>query len=293
MCKFLRRKRTQKPVWKPEKPITTIIEGRRYRVDTPYLLPQDGQEINRLDFQHYALRAALGSDYKAPLESATTRMILDVGCGTGKWARERAEEFPHAHVTGIDIESHLPSIPLPKNLQFMQADVLHGLPFPNASFDFVHQRLLVGAIPALRWSTAIQELARVTQANGWIEMLESGITYLNAGAATEQFQSWWLKGEKQLGFSLELMPHLDRMLSNVGLKRVHAETLQLPLGKWGGRAGDMLAKDMHAIFTSFRAVYVSRFGIPAAQFEKALAALPDEWERHHTCYEFYLVYGQK
>ena len=48
------------------------------------------------------------------------------------------------------------------------------------------------------------------------------------------------------------------MLKNTGLRNVQMKTFQLPLGKWGGRAGEMLAIDMHAVITSFRAVYVSR-----------------------------------
>lgn len=293
MFGFLCKRRKQKIAWERARPQAITIEGRRHRTDTPYLLPQDGQEVHRLDFQHYALRAALGGDYMAPLAAATTRTILDVGCGTGLWARERAREFPEAKITGIDIESHLPDMPLPPNFQFIQGNILAGLPFPDNAFDYTHQRLLVGAIPAQQWPLALQELTRVTRPQGWVEVLESGMIYLNAGPATRQFQSWWQAGEKNLGFNLALMPHLDQMLKNAGLREIQAETLQLPLGKWGGRAGEMLAKDMHAVFTSFRAVYVSRLGIPAKLFESTLVKLPNEWEQYQTRYEFYVVYGQK
>jgi hypothetical protein len=51
MFSFLYKKRRQTTLWKQERPQTMTIEGRRHRVDTPYLLPQDGQEISRLDFQ--------------------------------------------------------------------------------------------------------------------------------------------------------------------------------------------------------------------------------------------------
>ena len=293
MFSFLCKKRRQTTLWKQERPQAMTIEGRRHRVDTPYLLPQDGQEISRLDFQHYALRAALGGDYMAPLEAALPGTILDVGCGTGRWARERAEEFPGAMVTGLDIESHLPDIALPTNFRFVQANILTGLPFPDASFDFVHQRLLVGAIPAQQWPMILHELVRVTRQSGWVEVLESGIVYHHAGPATKQFQAWWEVGERTLGFNLALMPHLDQMMKHAGLREVHMETLDLPLGKWAGRVGEMLAIDLHAVFTSFRAVYVSRLGIPADLFERTLAALPEEWEHYQTRYEFYLVYGQK
>jgi SAM-dependent methyltransferase len=257
------------------------------------LLPQDDQEIHRLDFQHYALRAALGGDYLTPLEPKSIGTMLDVGCGTGRWARERAEEFPLAQVTGLDIESHLPAPPLPENFQFVQANILMGLPFPDHSFDFVHQRFLVGAIPAQQWPSVLRELVRVTRSGGWIELLESGFVSHHAGPATTQFQSWWLEGEKKLGFNLALIPHLDRLVGNAGLRNVQMKTVPLPLGKWGGRAGEMLATDIYAVFASFRAVYVSRFGVPAHEFEEALAALSTEWEHYHTRYECSVVYGRR
>ncbi len=157
----------------------------------------------------------------------------------------------------------------------------------------MHQRLLVGAIPALQWPSVLEELVRVTRVGGWVELLESGSVYHRPGPATKQFQEWWQVGETQLGFNLALIPHLDQMLKNAGLRDVQMKTFQLPLGKWGGRAGEMLAIDMHAVFTSFRAVYVSKLGIPEALFEETLAALPEEWERYHTSYECYVAYGQK
>jgi methylase of polypeptide subunit release factors len=75
--------------------------GRRYLADAPYLLPADDREINRLDFQHYMLRYALRGNYLAPV--AHPQSILDVGCGTGRWALEMAREFPHANVVALDI----------------------------------------------------------------------------------------------------------------------------------------------------------------------------------------------
>jgi 2-polyprenyl-3-methyl-5-hydroxy-6-metoxy-1,4-benzoquinol methylase len=77
------------------------IGGRRYVRGSPYLLPKDDAEINRLDFQHYMLRFALRNNYLAPL--GQPRDILDVGTGTGRWALEMALAFPGANVVGIDL----------------------------------------------------------------------------------------------------------------------------------------------------------------------------------------------
>src|SRR5690348_2801367 len=80
---------------------TLVIGGRQRTAGVPYMLPADMQEINRLDFQHYLLRHAFHGNYAAPIRDP--RSILDVGTGTGRWAREMAVQFPSANVIGLDI----------------------------------------------------------------------------------------------------------------------------------------------------------------------------------------------
>jgi len=78
-----------------------VIAGRVRSVGVPYVLPRDMEEVNRLDFQHYMLRYAFQGLYAVPLRNP--RDILDVGTGTGRWAREMAQLFPRAKVVGLDI----------------------------------------------------------------------------------------------------------------------------------------------------------------------------------------------
>jgi hypothetical protein len=61
--------------------------------------------------------------------------------------------------------------PLPSTCLFVQANILHGLPFPDGQFTSTHQRLLVAAIPALQWPRVIRELVCVTRPGGWIELV--------------------------------------------------------------------------------------------------------------------------
>lgn len=76
---FLKRKHMPWPFRKKKQPLRTPVvepgarpEGvalptmtndRRYLKEVPYVLPKDLEEINRLDFQHYALRASLKSNH--------------------------------------------------------------------------------------------------------------------------------------------------------------------------------------------------------------------------------------
>lgn len=78
-----------------------VVGGRPRVRGIPYLLPNDAEELNRLDFQHYMLRATLHGNYAAPIGSPSS--ILDVGTGTGRWAREMAITFPNANVVGVDV----------------------------------------------------------------------------------------------------------------------------------------------------------------------------------------------
>lgn len=290
---FHRRSKTRatQPIGHPTRVAT--IEGRRHRIDVPYVLPKDHQEINRLDFQHFGFKLLLGANYKAPLKLTQVKSILDVGSGTGRWMHEIALEFPYTQVEGIDIEPPASHIRLPLNCHFTQGDILRGIPYPDHVFDYTHQRLLVGGIPTYQWPFVVQELLRVTRPEGYIELLETGNVFHHMGPATQQLKGWWDAGMGRAGFDLAMMPTIDALLARLGLQNIHMETIQVPLGKWAGRAGDLLGRDIFEVFKSFKAVYVNRLGVQPALFDQLVALLPEEWEVHHTTYEFYAVFGQK
>ena len=73
-----------------------MMGGRRFVAGVPYMLPKDLDETNRLDFQHHMLRSFMRGNYLAPI--GKPRDILDVGCGTGRWAMELATQFPSANL---------------------------------------------------------------------------------------------------------------------------------------------------------------------------------------------------
>ncbi|MBO0791319.1 MAG: class I SAM-dependent methyltransferase, partial [Ktedonobacteraceae bacterium] len=182
-------------------------EPQKFRGGQPlsdlYMLPKDLQEVNRLDFQHYMLRYALKSLYLAPIGQPAH--ILDVACGTGRWVLEMATAFPQAHVTGIDLTP--PSTvgiahAFPTNCAFQRVDVLEGLPFSPQSFDFVHQRLLVMALPLVHWPTVVYELARITALGGWVELVELDLMFNNRGRATELLLHWIAAASQQRGMDI-------------------------------------------------------------------------------------------
>ncbi|RAQ97137.1 class I SAM-dependent methyltransferase [Thermogemmatispora tikiterensis] len=283
--------------WLPGEVALPRLQGsRRYLQEQPYLLPKDLGEVNRLDFQHYALRAALRGNYLAPIEQP--RRILDVGCGTGQWAFELAHQFPQAEVVGLDLEQVKPSASPPPNYRFVQGDVLKGLPFDNDSFDFVHQRFLVLAIPQAAWQAAVQELARITAPGGWIELVEAGTAlqdFLPSGPATQEFHTLSAQLLALRGLDAEglVMRSLAHYLEEAGFVNVRYQPFDVPLGEWGGRLGSLLALDMREARKAVSAPVAARF----ARSEQAVLQLIEqayqEWNQFRTQFHFAVAYGQK
>lgn len=53
--------------------------------------------------------------------------------------------------------------------------MLEGLPFPDNSCDFTHQRLVIVALPTDQWVRQLQELLRVARPGGWVEVVEGDL----------------------------------------------------------------------------------------------------------------------
>src|SRR5260370_18898904 len=115
----------------------------RARQQRDYVLGADEAEISRLNLQHFIFRWELGDDFLAPVTNP--RAILDVACGTGRWAREVARLFPQAHIIGFDInyeqierslaEGAAPcSDLLAQNCTFLEGDPLRRFVFAYVAF---------------------------------------------------------------------------------------------------------------------------------------------------------------
>jgi SAM-dependent methyltransferase len=299
---WFRRKPRQRPSslassWEPTimpSPIYYELGGRKYPVNYPYLLPKDEQESDRLNFQHFFLKAALGANYVAPLEKVRVETILDVGCGTGVWCREVAGEFTQAYIHGVDIDPSLAcAIAPPANCRFLPADLLRGLPFASGTFDFTHMRLLVAALPTSRWPGAVAELLRVTKPGGWIELVECGLGFKRAGAATLRYVEWWQQVSKLRGIDTAAVANIDRWLRAAGAKQVERRTLYVPVGPWGGHIGKMLALNMQNGWRGVRGMLCEQIGIAPEHFDEVIYALPAEWERNCTEYAYYIACGRR
>lgn len=244
------------------------------------MLPRHPADIDRLDLQHYALRAALQGNYVAPVDNP--RSILDVGSGTGQWAYDLCEEFPDALVVGFDVEPSKPG--RPPNYRFVKGNLLHGLPFAEDRFDFVHQRLLQAAIPLARWPEAVAQLLRITRPGGHVELMEIGDRTEPAGPAITRL--WDLCNRVAASYGLDwtraVPSALHTCLERAGAVDVQRHHVAVPIGTWGATVGEMMAADLRSLWTRLGPQFEARLGVAAAEVADLAVVALQECETYRT-----------
>lgn len=280
--------------------LTTTVRGRTHTRGIPYVLPRDIEETNRLDFQHYVLRQAFRGNYVAPIEKPAA--ILDVGTGTGRWAHEMASVFPSANVIGLDLNTPPTDAKAetgsaearPSNYAFVPGNILEGLPFADASFDFVHMRLLVLALPHDRWPFVINELIRVTRPGGWVESVEV-IADERGGPAVDQIMEWVAAMLQRRNIDIADGSRVSALMQAQGLVNVFSRRFEVPIGVHGERVGKLMAADILNGMQALRGPMETMGLTTAAEFDRVFAEANRAMQspRVHCVAPFYVAYGQR
>jgi len=276
-----------RPLYVPGRETVTAAESH-------YVIPNDLREANRLDLQHFALHEYFGTNVFAPVHNP--QRILDVASGTGRWAKELKAQFPAAQVTGLDV-----SVPLeiqehgqPSEYTFVQANVLEPLPFPDASFDYVHMRFVFTAVPAQQWPVVVRALMRVTAPGGWIELVEAYLP-TEGGPAFAQLEAWGQQLVGSRGIELAQGRNVGQFLREAGATSVTERSGALPIGPYGGRVGQIMGMD---IFTGYRLVapaLVQGLGLDRRLVNETIAqADADVYSgNYQAIMPIYIAFGQR
>ncbi len=274
------------------------IGGRRYLADTPYALPKDPQEVQRLDFQHFIIRHEMHGNYLAPLSHP--KRILDIGCGTGRWTMEMAVEFPQAQVVGIDLVLPDSAASLghgleqkPENAFFLEGDILKGLPFDDASFDFVYIRLMFTAIPASYWPALLDDMIRVTRPEGWIESVESWATVSDTYPASHTINEWFNELLRQRGLDPKIACKMPEMMRARGLEQVTTRVLAHTLPASQRWKQVFITIGLSAI-ENFRTPIIAQGIVTAEEYDRVAAQARQEIRNHMALiWPAYITYGQR
>ncbi|KAG8973931.1 hypothetical protein FRC05_007988 [Tulasnella sp. 425] len=113
--------------------------------------------------------------------SGSTPYVLDVGTGSGVWAREIAQKFPGAQVVGIDLVSVPLTAGTPSNCTFEVRDVTseENLRTLEQKFDIVHIRALDNAVHD--YKRVIDNVSEVLRPGGVLLLASVGMYAYDEG----------------------------------------------------------------------------------------------------------------
>jgi hypothetical protein len=183
----------------------------------------------------------------------------------------------------------------PAGYRHVRGNVLQGLPFPDDTFDFVHQRFLMSGVPVSMWPVVVGELVRVTRPGGWTELVESMVSPKRLGNAGQRLFGLLLElaGQRGLDVSNTVFNSLDEYLRQAGLEEVSRHGFELPLGEWGGRIGSFLASDARVLCTRICEELRSRSVVSGEEATDLIRRCQEEFEERRTTWTVAVAFGHK
>ncbi|KAH8889927.1 S-adenosyl-L-methionine-dependent methyltransferase [Thozetella sp. PMI_491] len=203
-----------------------VENGRTY-----HAAPNDKQQQEAEEYAHLLYFLVLGQALLlAPV--CSPQKVLDVGCGTGSWAIEFADEYPSAAVLGVDLSPIQPSL-VPPNCMFLVDDVTG--PWLDM-YDYVHIRNMTGSID--NWPDFYSVVFKHLKSGGWVEHMEmsgqimSENNTLSKTSSLAQWRDLFQEIGAKTGKTFAVCEEMREYLEEAGFKEISEQVYKVPIGTW-------------------------------------------------------------
>ncbi|RIA87694.1 S-adenosyl-L-methionine-dependent methyltransferase [Glomus cerebriforme] len=279
-------------------PLFKFENGRRYLNDDSiqYVLPNDDEEIDRLQMQHYLFRYIWQSNFSAPVKEILKcgAKVLDIGCGPGTWVLEMASDYPRSNIMGIDIAPIFPSEIKPMNAEFKIQNITHRLPFDDNSFDYIHMRLMLAVLQEEEWKNIVlPELFRILKPGGYIESQEFDFRIVNQGPCMKKLAEGFILCCNAKNINPIICPRIPGYLHENGFVSVNVLKNTAYYGSSSGRFGKLALEDFVSVFNALKIPISSIFEMSEDEYQSLLDNLQEEVDNNETFYKVYRFIGTK
>ncbi|KAK1251708.1 hypothetical protein MKX07_007187 [Trichoderma sp. CBMAI-0711] len=269
-----------------------------------YGLPMDDQELDRMDLCHTKYFSLLKQRrFLSPI-SENPQRILDLGCGTGIWCVEVADDYPGAQVVGVDIAPTQPQW-VPPNCSFELDDIEQTWTWRADSADFIFSRDLILSIR--NFPRLIDQAYRHLKPGGWIEFqCHTGLLQCDDGTLRDDstFRHWANLTKtacERYGTPVDDPTRFKEWFEQRGFECVTEEVYKMPCTPWAKdkRLKLIGAWEQHNLMNHLE-------GLTMRLFQKSLGWTEDEIlvisallrkELRdlgvHAYWPYYVVYGRK
>ncbi|KAM0547311.1 hypothetical protein ACHAPJ_010446 [Fusarium lateritium] len=198
----------------------------------------DEAQNELMDLTHHILTLGLGDKlHLAPLDKDKLQQVLDIGCGTGIWAIDFADQYPGAEIIGTDLSPIQPSW-VPPTVQFEIEDCTREWTFKSNFADYIHARWLMGSVKD--WDAFFSEAFRVCKPGAWVESHEasSNISSPDNTVRPESAMGHWgkffIEGGKKLGATFTGVDDgtQRKAMEDAGFINIQEFRFRNPIGSW-------------------------------------------------------------
>lgn len=120
----------------------------------------------------------------------TDKLVLDVGCGKGRFARVLGEQYPGAEIWGLDISEEMLRF-VPPAIR-TRAGLMTELPFADSSFDCVYA--MESLEHAVETAKAVGEMCRVLKPGGRLMIIDKNSEHWGR-FKTPAWERWFTRDE--------------------------------------------------------------------------------------------------
>ncbi|KAL8414447.1 hypothetical protein RB594_005617 [Gaeumannomyces avenae] len=257
-----------------------VENGRTYHAFKAgaYVLPNDEIENERLDLQHAMCVLTIDNQLHtcpAGKHGHTIHRALDVGCGTGIWTMDFADEHPETQVIGVDLSPIQPSF-VPPNVSFYVDDIEAEWTY-NDPFDFVHLRMMSASIQD--WPKLFGQIYQNLTPGGWVELqdpiypMDSDDGTMSEDLAVHKWSKLMAEAADKLGSRLDSGLAYRQQLLDAGFTNVVQRVYKWPMNTW---PKDPKHKELGA--WCLENIMQGLQALSLALFTRALGWKPDELE---------------
>ena len=219
-----------------------------------YILGYSQSEAERLDAQHVVCRRVNGDHAISPLlqtavAAGEIRRVLDIGCGTGIWCYEAANELkasgvPTVTAVGLDIaqNDHWTKF---ASLDFkdLSSTIIFGLADLNddtqmtailerygGTFDLVHAANLVSAVKKGKWQVHLERVFKLVRPGGYIQFAEFDTMDIYSNCIDPvggEMLCIFHSAYNSLGLDVLCATEMAKRLANAGFSKISDNTLQI------------------------------------------------------------------